>query len=92
MINMLATRDILLSIVALILGILFILYQMISWTRFEYIRKLSIWWNKHVFQRHKEPYYGPSEAIEKLSHVYGIFIFLLGVFLVIFGLGILLVS
>ncbi len=87
-----SSEDYLLAIICMIFGVVFIVYQLISWLNWDLIVKMTIWWNKHVYKRHKEPYQGPSDNIKRLSHIYGIFLFILGLGLIGFGVMIFVIS
>jgi hypothetical protein len=87
-----SSSDYWLAILSILIGAMFVTYQFVSWIKWERIRDLNIWWNKHVWNRHKEPYHGPSESMRELSHIYGVFIFILGLGLIAFGIMIFVVS
>lgn len=87
-----SSSDYVLALVCILFGVILITYQLISWLNWDLIVRMTIWWNKHVFRRHKEPYQGPSNTIKRLSHIYGIFIFIFGLGLIGFGVMIFVVS
>lgn len=84
--HLLSFSDSLLAAVTILFGLLLVIYQWISWFHWERIVKMTIWWNKHVWPRHQEPYLGPSDAMRKASNIYGIFLVLLGLGLIAFGI------